>query len=259
MSKVGTKPFRKRRLREYEWEYERARLFVSISDEDLKGYVREAIAREPFDGHAYSESEIGELRDILKASSIEWPDHRLHRHTDEFAFYVGWWIRVERPNPPGERITQVKCQLLKPAKDLSDSISEHDLSREFMQPWGGYREFNIESFKKALEQFIGATNRHLQELKHTSKKGKSADSDLIRHFVYAVSMLCEVINKDFEPRRGTKRPSASKFYKVATLLWPALFQGPPRLQGAIRKFVDRWNENLRRTLAGELRLTEGSG
>jgi hypothetical protein len=230
-----------------------------VSDEELAERVQVAIVRKPIDGHAYSKGEIAKLRKIFDdISSIDWPDHLLHRHTDEFALYVGWQIRREPTKPARERIREVTSQLCRPAESLLCAITKHDVSRELKLSWGGYRDFDIESFEQHLRQFINATDRHLQELKRTSRKGKPLDSDLKQLFVDTASMLCEVIDKNFEPQRGTKIASA-KLEEVTNLLGPALFRGKMKYDGARRNLVDRWNKNLRRLKSGELRITNDCG
>jgi len=171
---------------------------------------------------------------------------------DEFAVFVGLAVRSERQKPTRDRINELTGRLLEIAKDLDTSIADRDVAREFLQPWGGYREFDIDSFKKHLAEFIRCSERHLDALKRRGTKGKPWNSDLKVFFIDTVSILCEYIDNDFEPRRGLKS-SSSQLNDVANLLGPALFepdsqQGTAHFDGAIRDLVDRWNYNKRKLM-----------
>jgi hypothetical protein len=198
----------------------------------------------PIDGHAYTVDEITRLRNFLKANASLWPDEKLYRHTDEFAVLVGLAIRSERELSTGDRIDDINSRLVRPAEKLILTLTDPDFSKEFIASWGDLRTFDADPLVDTLRTLVGHANKHVAIIRANGTNGKSWDSDLKDYFVRMVSLLCEFIDRDFEPT--VKGPFSTLTY----LLGEPLFDPEPTsnrlfFDGAIRKHVDHWNANKR--------------
>jgi hypothetical protein len=198
----------------------------------------------PIDGHAYTADEITRLRNFLKASAFDWPEERLYRHTDEFAVLIGLEIRSERELSTRDRIDDINSRLVRPAEDLILTLTDPEFSKEFRASWGDLRKFDADPLIDTLRTLVEHANKHVVIVRAAGTKGKSWDSDLKDYFVRMVAILCEFIDRDFEPT--VKGPFSTLTY----LLGEALFDPVPAgnklfFDGAIRKHVDHWNANKR--------------
>jgi hypothetical protein len=194
--------------------------------------------------HLLSERNLKQLRLILRADEKTWPDARLHRHVDEMAINIGLDRKIERQVPTVERIENLERLFIAPAKTLAATLADHEISKELHQSWGGFVGFEIKTFEKSIATFFAASHVHLKILKKSSKRGKVWDSELRDRFVELVSMLCEYVDPNFEPKRKSQedREQNSSFRDVVRMLGQPIF-GDFEFDGAIRKLVDRWNKN----------------
>jgi hypothetical protein len=199
----------------------------------------------PSDGHAYSVDIIKRVRNFLRADTSLWPDAKLLRHTDEFAVLVGMRIRTERKLKSADRVQDITSRLLEPVETLLQAVKDDDFSNEFVAPWGDLRNIDLDHLIDTLQDLANQANNHIATIERSGAKGKPWDSYLKEYFVGMLSVLCEFIDREFEPSaKGT-------FNKLAYLLGEDLFDLHPTkkrlvLDGAIRKHVDNWNANKTR-------------
>ena len=189
--------------------------------------------------NAYTSQNLHDLRQILDIKLKQWPDEVLHRHTNVLAIVVGMSVKMERDLPPARRIADIDREFRLPAQKLLRSIRNRDRAKEFYQPWGAFREYNIAALDKALASFVARTNRHVKLLKTRSEKGKLPHSELKDHFIYHLACLSEYLKHDFEPSRNDSEHKG--FGELARILGAPLFGRGSTFNYAVRKHVDNWN------------------
>jgi hypothetical protein len=233
---------------EWPWDQLRAPVVAKISDDELASIVA-LTARKTYDGHAYSSSDLNELRKILRIEGT-WPDSQLHRHTDELAAHVGLPLITIRRATGKEYRRFIATKLLTPAKNLRQTLCDWEMSLEFDQPWLPLHRVNKRQLVAALKSLIAATEDHVDEIARQSAKGKSWDSDIKRYYVKCVDLLCEYLNHKYVPSRRIYegREDFSQLRDAVYLLsspWPWGENKGVKFVAAIRERVDEWNASSR--------------
>jgi hypothetical protein len=180
-------------LSDAEWERER-RVTKKCTKDELKTLVELSIIRPSEDGHAYSLSELKELRNILRLDNRIPDDVTLQRHTDEFAALIGSHLRIQRQLPAGKRAQEIGDYFIKPARKICDAIDDRKFRREFSRNWGHLHEINLPKLRASLSALIKAAERHVIKLRTDGGRGRSWDHGLKRKHVYTTAPLCEYLN-----------------------------------------------------------------
>ena len=117
-----------------------------------------------------------------------------------FAVLVGLHIRMERQIEPAKRVLDINSRLVQPAETLLKTLRDADFSKEFTASWGGaLGNVDTDPLIDVLENLLNQARQHIAKIKATGKRGKSWDSDLKDHFIDMVAILCEFIDRKFEP------------------------------------------------------------
>ncbi len=233
---------------DYEWEQQFERFFGNETDAELAEFARDVAFEKRDRTHAYSHTDLADLRKLLFLKKGSWPDRRLHRHTDALAILVGLPVRLERKMTAGKRCTDLTERFLKPAQLILDAMVDPEREHEFGVPWSKYKGFDMNAFRKQLATFIRRTRSQIDLIRREAKKGKPWDSDLKDHFMDQLACLCEYLNHDFEPTRNDDLHKG--FRGIADLLGTPLFPpvksgDPANFRAALRKHVDHWNRAKR--------------
>jgi len=78
-----------------QWEDEPFRFIASFSAEEILELIALS-AWEPVNSHAYSSKQLQSLRQVLRVNQANWPDDKLHLHTDALAILTGMSLHLVR-------------------------------------------------------------------------------------------------------------------------------------------------------------------
>lgn len=201
--------------------------------------------------HALSAHDVQQFRKTLRADAKEWPDARLHRHTDELILLVGMSLGVVSRKRSKEQLLVLEPKLHVPVERLLRALKDPDLEAEYLQPWSQLCIEERNGLVVALEKFKENVEKHIAQIKGASAQGKRWDSELKDHFVTYVSMLCEYINHDFLPSRSVDegKEGYSQFRDAVAILskplpWRENERDSVNFDHTIRMYMDRWNSNF---------------
>jgi ribosomal protein S8 len=151
--------------------------------------------------HVYSSENIKSIRKILRASEKQWPDRRLHRHTEELALMIIHFVKMERTILARQRLLQIENRLERPINAILKALKDEDFIKEFRQYYGKLKLFDLQ-----LEMFLNKAKTkikgHKAVLRSFLRKGRRWDTDLKNRLAYLVEESSEYVNNDFEPTRN---------------------------------------------------------
>jgi hypothetical protein len=235
------------------WERERAKVAAKFDDDELREVI-ESVTWVNFEGHAYSDKDLQDLRKILRLSEDDWPDDVLHRHTDEVVALIGLALFVARKDTGKNNVKRLENKLLSPAQKFLSALENPEFQLEFLQPWTPMKFNEKDELASSVRDFVEKLNDHIVRIRQSSKKGQSWDSELKDQFLQYVDILCEFLNPEIEPKRSVNEGDEdhSQFgqcvYLLArTLKWGAEKGKDIKFDGAIRKYVNMWHAALLKT------------
>lgn len=208
----------------------------------------------PSDGHAYSSQDLFQLRRTLSLSEEEWPDAKLHEHTDALVVLIGRVMLVTREEGSKARLQRLDRKLLAPTGKFLDALQNDELAQEYLQDWLPLDETERQEIFEQVSAFKATVETHIAKIRKSGSKGKTWDSDLKDRFVTYVDWLCEFLNHEVEPKRvvDTGSEDHSQFGKCVYLLaqplkWGTIQGSEIKFDGVIRKHVDEWRKALLKT------------
>lgn len=235
-----------------DWEHERSKYLAALSDDELKFSVAQVVEH-PFNGHAYNQDDLSDLRKILGLSDVDWPDELLHRHTDELAIFIGMPLQVARAETSKPYLALLQQKLLSPTNAFLGTLEDSELDCEYIQPWTPLKTINRQTLIDEVSKFKTTIEQHMAVISDSGQKGKSWDSELKDHFLRGVDYLCEYLNNHVEPKRKSDNgyEDHSQFGKCVILFarpikWGSKQGSEITFDGAIRKYVDNYNAAIRK-------------
>lgn len=248
-------PFRERRPDEFEWAYEREKLFDEKSDEEMRESMQLFSWETHDEGNALPKKDLRQLRTLLQADELKWPDERLARHTNEIAALIGFQLAVVPRKKMSEHREDIEHGLLAPAEKFLDTLNDPEFQFEFYRDWSSLNEDRRAALANDVEDYIGDLRKHIDTIRSFSTKGKQWDSPIKRDFVNFVAMFAEYVNYDFEPSRvvDRKEDGGALLDIVKILAKPLRWRDSPdvkiKFEAAVREHVDRWNAGKKRLIA----------
>jgi hypothetical protein len=225
---------------------------IGKSKQDITDSLRLCCIRDLFNGHAYSPSEIEQIRDWAKISPDKFDDEALTETLDVFAFYVGWKTVRGVDQTAAERIKKINRELIQPISKIKRCLNEKNVALEFMQDEQDLSSGCLTKLHDAFDQCLAEASAHIKVIEETKANGRrSLAREKIFH-VQTVEILLDYLDSFRLPKR-TNLEECAAFLTLVRLLAAPLFKKPdaakskekkPQTDGfttIVRNFVDSWN------------------
>jgi len=226
--------------------------FQGVDDERLAELVAFAVRtpepeRSQRAPNAYTDRQVRRVLGFIrptKAPSLA----TTHRLLNEFAFYVGFWVRTARPVKIESRVKLLKS-VKKKAEGLLAELNNGELERESSTPKAALSTSRLGRSQRAVRRLIAHTDAHLRRLTDDiGGKGKAWDTELRRYHIHAAALLCAFLEPTFRPSRVNDEEEHGNFLPVVRELSEPLFDPDPpdarrqrTWRGMVRQYVDESN------------------
>jgi len=236
----------------YEWEVEIPDDLTKLTDGEISELLVGVLAsgEELKVGHAFSENEVGTLRDWTDIGEDQVPTEELHRCLDLFVLRVAWKRMRLVDKQTSKRIADLNREIIKPLQRALKAIDQRDFQLEFVQDEMSFRPEHREELGSVLNKFLKAAKIHQAQLRESSKPGKSFDNELKYYHVHLTDVMLEFLGVKKSPSRISDDNKSWYFTVVGLLAGPVFGRDRERdgFTNLAREFVDNWNSNVKRAL-----------